>query len=149
MQIKFKKVHTKKDLIISAIVLAAGIGLYFINAGLGILLAVCGLLMLLFYKEGYMREGEDVALRKEAVDIAHSCKDSLKGFLEGKDVEPEVKTDINGGIIRLEVFYNATAPIAYAQLFDFSNYTYEPATEIVELRGDRAEKLINKLKSIA
>ena len=149
MQIKFKKVHTKKDLIISAIVLAAGIGLYFINAGLGIFLAVCGLLMLLFYKEGYTREGEDVALRKEAVDIAHSCKDSLKGFLEGKDVEPEVKTNINGGIIRLEVFYNATTPIAYAQLFDFSNYTYEPATEIVELRGDRAEKLINKLKSIA
>ena len=28
---------------------------------------------------------------------------------------------------------------------DFSNYTYEPATEIVELRGPRAEKLICKL----
>ena len=40
MQIRVKKVHTKKDLIISATVLAAGIGLYFINAGLGIFLAV-------------------------------------------------------------------------------------------------------------
>ncbi len=149
MQITFKKVHTKKDLIISAIVLAAGIGLCFINLGLGVFIAVCGVLMLLFYKGSYKREGEDIVLQKKAFDVAHSCRDSLKGFLEGKDIEPEVKTNIKGGIIRLEVFYNATAPIAYAQLFDFSNYTYEPATEIVELRGERAEKLINKLKSIA
>jgi hypothetical protein len=33
----------------------------------------------------------------------------------------------------------------HIQLFDFSNYTYEPATEIVELRGQKAEKLIGKL----
>ncbi|MBR3441356.1 MAG: hypothetical protein IKH00_06815 [Bacteroidales bacterium] len=149
MEIKFEKVHTTKDLIISAIVLAAGIGLFFINTGLGVIFAACGILMLLFYKSGYICEGDNTVLEKKALDIAHSCKDSLKAFLEGKDVEPEVKTNINGGIIRLEVFYNATASIAYAQLFDFSNYNYEPATEIVELRGERAEKLINKLKSIA
>lgn len=145
MEIKLKKVHTAKDLIISAIVLAAGIGLYFINAGLGAVIAVCGILMLLLYKDGYKREGEGIVLRKKALDVAHTCRDSLKGFLEGKDVEPEVKTNINGGVIRLEAYYNLAATIAYAQLFDFSNYTYEPATDIVELRGPRAEKLISKL----
>ena len=145
MEIKFKKVHTAKDLIISAIVLAAGIGLYFVNAGLGAVIAVCGLLMLLFYKDGYKRDGEGIVLQKKAFDIAHSCRDSLKGFLEGKDVEPEVNTSLNGGVIRLEAYYNADAATAYVQLFDFSNYTYEPATGIVELRGPKAEKLIGKL----
>ena len=145
MEIILKRVHTAKDLVISAIVLVAGIGLYFLNAGLGITIIVCGLLLLVFYKAGYKREGEDIVLHKEALDVSHSCRDSLKGFLEGKDVEPEVNTNINGGVIRLEVYYNADAAIAYAQLFDFSNYTYEPATEIVELRGPRAEKLICKL----
>ncbi len=145
MEIKLKKVHTVKDLVISAIVLVAGIGLYFVNAGLGVTIAACGLLLLVFYKAGYKREGEDVVLRKAALDVSHSCRDSLKGFLEGKDVEPEVNTNINGGVIRLEVYYNADAAIAYAQLFDFSNYTYEPATEIVELRGPKAEKLISKI----
>lgn len=145
MEIKLTKVHTTKDLLISAIVLAAGIGLYFVNAGLGILLAFCGILMLLFFKGGYKREGEDIVLQKKALDIAHSCRDSLKGFLEGKDVEPDVNTSINGGIIRLEVYYNAAAPVAYAQLFDFSNYTYEPATGIVELRGPKADQIITKL----
>ena len=145
MEIKLTKVHTTKDLLISAIVLAAGIGLYFVNAGLGILLAFCGILMLLFFKGGYKREGEDIVFQKKALDVAHSCRDSLKGFLDGKDVEPEVNTSINGGVIRLEVYYNADASLAYAQLFDFSNYTYEPATGLVELRGPKADKLITKL----
>lgn len=145
MEIKLKKVHTAKDLILSAIVLAAGIGLYFVNAGLGAVIGVCGLLMLLFYKAGYKREGEGIVLKKKALDVAHTCRDSLKGFLDGKDVEPEVKTNISGGVIRLEAYYNADAAIAYVQLFDFSNYTYEPATGIVELRGPKAEKLISKL----
>ena len=145
MEIKLTKVHTTKDLLISAIVMAAGIGLYFINAGLGILLAVCSVLMLLFYKGGYKREGEDIVLQKKALDVAHTCRDSLKGFLDGKDVEPEVNTSINGGIIRLEVYYNAVSSVAYAQLFDFSNYTYEPVTGIVELRGTKADKIITKL----
>ena len=145
MEIKLKKVHTAKDLIISAIVLAAGIGLYFVHVGLGVTIALCGLLLLFFYKAGYKREGEDLVLRKAALDVSHSCRDSLKGFLDGKDVEPKIDKTALGGIVRLEAYFNAKAAIAYIQLFDFSNYTYEPATEIVELRGPRAEKLICKL----
>lgn len=145
MEYKLKSVHTGKDLVISAVILAAGIGLFFVNAGLGVVIAVCGLLMLLLYKTGHKREGENVVLRKKAIDVAHHCRESLKGFLDGKDVEPEIDTNENGGVIRLEIYYNAAAAVAYAQLFDFYNYTYEPATEIVELRGPRAEKLIAKL----
>ena len=145
MEIKLKKVHTAKDLAISATILAAGIGLYFVNAGLGGVIGICGLLMLLFYKAGYNRAGEGIVLKKKALDVAHTCRDSLKGFLEGKDVEPVIKTNLNGGVIRLEAYYNADAAIAYVQLFDFSNYTYEPATGIVELRGPKADKLISKL----
>ena len=145
MEIQLKKVHTTKDLTISAIVLAAGTGLYFVNAGLGITIAVCGLLMFLLCKGGYKREGDSIVLRRKALDVAHSCRDSLKGYLEGKDVEPVVEASMNGGVIRLEAYYNAEAAVAYVQLFDFSNYTYEPATELVELRGPRAEALIAKL----
>ena len=145
MEIIFKKVHTAKDLVISAIMVAAGIGLYFVNVGLGIFIGVCGLLMIILYKGAYKREGEDILLKKTALDVAHSCKESLKGFLDGKDVEPEVNTSVNGGVIRLEVYHNAGASVAYAQLFDFSNYSYVPATEIVELHGKRADCLISKL----
>ena len=145
MEITFKKVHTAKDLIISTLVIIAGVGLYFVNQELGGVIGVCGLLLLVFYKAGYKREGEGILLTKKALDVSHSCRDSLKGFLDGKEVEPQIDTTAIGGIIRLEVYYNADAAIAYAQLFDFSNYTYEAATGIVELRGPKAEKLIRKI----
>ena len=145
MEINFKRVHTVKDLILSAVILAAGIGLYFINIGLGVVIAACGLLMLLLYKGGYKREGEDIVLCLKAMDLDHSCRTSLKDYLDGKDVEPLVNPSVRGGIIRLEVYCNAEAAVAYAQIFDFSNYTYEAATPLVELRGPRASRLINKL----
>lgn len=145
MEIKLKKVHTQKDLSISAIIVAAGIGLYFLHSGLGAFIAVCGILLLLFWKSGYKREGENTLLQKKAFDVSHACRESLKDFLEGKDVEPQLDTTNEGGIIRLEAYYNTAESLAYAQLFDFSNYAYEPSTELVELRGCRADKLIEKL----
>lgn len=145
MENQFKKVHTAKDLVISALVLAAGIGLYFVNAGLGILLGVCGLLMLLFYKAAYKKVGGDTLLTKKAVDVASSCRGSLLDYLNGKDVDPTIQQPGAGGVVRLEVYYNKEAGVAYAQLFDFSNYTYEPATGLVELHSPKADKLIDKL----
>ena len=145
MEIKFKKVHTAKDLIISTLVIATGVALYFVNEGLGFVIGVCGLLLLLFYKAAYKKIGDNTLLTKKAQDLASSCMNSLIDYLGGNGDEPEVKQPGAGGVVRLEVYYNKEASVAYAQLFNFSNYTYEAATEIVELRGPKAEKLINKL----
>ena len=145
MEIKFKKVHTAKDLVISILVIAAGVGLYFLNAGLGIVIGACGLAMLLFYKTAYKKPGGDTVLTKKALDIAHACRQGIKDYLDGKDVDPELTAPGAGGVVRVEIYYNKGAGVAYVQLFDFSNYAYEPATDIVELRGPRAKKLIDKL----
>lgn len=145
MEIKFKKVHTAKDLIISILVIAAGAGLYFVNEGLGFVIGICGLLLLLFYKAAYKKIGDDTLLTKKALDVASSCRNSLLDYLNGKEVEPEVQQPGAGGVVRLEVYYNKGAGVAYAQLFNFSNYTYEAATDMVELHSPKADKLINKL----
>ena len=145
MEINFKKVHTGKDLAISTIVLLAGIGLFFVNKGLGICIAVCGLAMFLIYKGGYKKDGQGIVLTKKSEDICKACKCSIVEFLGGKDCIPTVKKGNEGGSIRLDVYYNKTEGVAYAQLFDFCNYTYEPATEVVELKGDKANKLISQL----
>ena len=145
MEIKFKKVHTIKDLTLSAILFAAGIGLYFINAGLGVVTAVCGLLMLLFWKNGHKAEGKDLLLQHKAVDLSKSCRASVLDFLAGKDIIPEFRAGNQGGIIRLEVWYNGTAKTAYARLYDFENYMYVAATGIVELHDARADRLIARL----
>ena len=145
MEINFKKVHTGKDLAISTIVLLAGIGLYFVNKGLGIIIAVCGLAMFLLYKGGYKKNGQGIVLQKKSEDLCKSCRQSILDYLNGKDVTPQIKKGDEGGSVRLDVYYNAAAEIAYAQLFDFRNYAYEPETDVVALHSPRADKLISQL----
>lgn len=145
MEINFKKVHTAKDLAISTIVLLAGAGLFFINKGLGITIAVCGLAMLFLYKGGYRKDGHGVLLTRKSEDLCKCCKQSIVDFLDGKEIEPQVKKGHEGGSVRLDVYFNEASGIAYAQLFDFRNYAYEPETEVVELHSPRADKLISLL----
>ena len=142
MEYNFKKVHTGKDLAISSIVLLSGIGLFFVNKGLGFCIAVFGLGMLIFYKGGYRIDGKGTLFTKTSEDICKSCRSSILEFLNGKDVTPVVKKGSEGGSIRLDVYFNRTEGVAYAQLYDFCDYSYEPATEIVGLEGDKAGKLI-------
>ena len=145
MDYDFKKVHTGKDLAISSLVLIAGIGLFFVNKGLGILIAVCGIAMFFLVKGGYKKDGQGIVLQKKSEDLCKACRTSVVEYLNGKDVTPQVKKGSEGGSVRLDVFYNATEGIAYAQLFDFRNYTYEPETDVVELHSPRADKLISQL----
>ncbi len=142
MEIKFNRVHTAVDLTISSIVLAAGIGLYFIHSGLGAVIAVCGLLMLIFYKGGYRREGDRTLLKKEGLDISRKCREQLTGYLAGLGAGLDIDKSNSGGTIRVEIYYEASGATAYVQVFDFADYLYRPATEMVELKGKRAETLL-------
>lgn len=146
MEITFKQVHTAKDLTISAIIILSGAGLCFFNVALGVTGIVFGVLSLLFYKTGYRLSGGDgPVLSKKAFDVARTCRQSIFDYLSGKDVEPQLIAPGTGGVVRIEVFYNAEEGLAYARLYDFSNYMYEEATDMVELRSPKADSLISKL----
>ncbi len=144
MEYNFKKTHIGKDLAVSVILIIAGAGCFFLNKGIGIMIAACGLVSLLLYKAGYKVVGKDYLLTKKSEDLCKCCKSSLMDYLNGKDITPEIKRGNEGGSIRLDVYFDKANAIVYAQLFDFSNYEYVPATEVVEIYGERAEKLISK-----
>lgn len=148
MEINFKRVHTGKDLIISTIVLISGAGLFFVNKGLGGFIVFCALLMFLFCRGGYRRNGQGVILCKKCVNLSRYCRTSIINFLEGKETNLSVKNGNEGGSISLEVYYNQNENIAYAQLYDFRNYKYETVTGIVELEGKKAHTLISKLQEL-
>ena len=145
MKIKFIKVHTFKDLTFSILGIFVGAALFFLHAGLGLFIAVCGVFTLLFWKTGYKVEGDDTLLRRQLLDLSQSCRPSIMDFLSGKDVVPDIRTGNEGGVVQLEVWYSDTAKVAYARLYDFVNYTYEQATDIVELHDARADRLISRL----
>lgn len=145
MEYNFKKVHTGKDLAISTIVFLAAICLFFVNKELGICTEICSIFMFVFYKGGYKLDGQGILLTKYSEELCKDYMPSITDFLNGKDVIPQIKKGFEGGSVRLDVYYNATAGIAYAQLFDFINYSYVPVTGIIELNTPRADTLIAQL----
>lgn len=143
METTFKKVHTAKDLTISISIILVGIGLCFVNMGLGVSVAICGLLTLCLYKSGYKKDG--VVLARKSEDLCKACKASLLEFLKGQENTPMLTKGSEGGCIRLDVYFNQKEGVAYAQVFDFCYYTYEPASELVRIDYDKSDKLINQL----
>lgn len=143
----FDKVHTVKDLAISLIILGSGAGLFFVHKGLGIMLVISGILALVFLKSGYRDPVTQVVLRKSCAEADKKCRQSLLDFISGLIDEPEIVRTGVGAVVRIEMYHNLEEGVAYIQLFDFENYNYVPATEILSLGEDRAARLLYKLSS--
>ena len=133
-EIKIKKVHTFLDLAIASIVLAAGIGLYFLLPGWGILFCFIGVLLFVFYKRADKRVGEATLHRSGLID-----------FLENNTDVLDFETTSEADHLYLEVYFNAEKPVAYVRLYDVAENRFDAATEMSELRASMAEKLITKL----
>lgn len=144
MKTDIKSVHTSKDLMVSIPLIAIGAGLFFVNKGLGIVIALLGLVFLLLYKKGYRLEGVDCCFQKQDLELCKACRSSVMDYLSGKDVHPEIKEGNEGGSVRLVVYYNKAEGLAFAQLFDYKGYDYQPASEFVEIRRPRVDRLIDK-----
>jgi hypothetical protein len=145
MEKNFRRVHTLNNIIITAVIAVAGIGLYFVNPGLGISLVVVAVLLFFLWKSGFRKDGLSTVFTKEAIDVPRSFRQNIIDFLEGKSDDVEFQEGCEGGCVRIEAFYNKHEQIAFAQLMDFSSYTYQPVGEMVELRGAKAAKFIETL----
>lgn len=145
MEIRIKKVHTLLDLVVSVAVIAAGVGLYFVLPGWGILFCLIGVLLIVFWKRASKRVGESTLLKEIDVDLVPECRDALIGFLEGDGELPELSKSDDGDHLWMEVFFNKDEKVAYARLYDVAANNFEPATGMLELRGPKAEKLISRI----
>lgn len=144
-EIRIKKVHTFLDLAIAAVVFAAGVGVYFLLPGWGILFCLIGIVLFAFYKRANKRVGENTLLKEKHLDLAPECRSGIMAFLDQKSDSLEFTTSLEGDHLYLEVYYNTEVPVAYARLYDVAENRFEPTMAMMELRGSRAQILIDKL----
>jgi len=144
-EFKIRKVHTVLDLVISAVVLAAGVGLYFVLPGWGILFSLIGILLFTFYKRANMCVGDKTLLKEKTLDLATDIREQLTAFLSGQADIPELTPSGEDEHLYLEVYYNADASVAYAQLYDVADSHFDPATPMRKLTGAPAASLIAQL----
>lgn len=144
-EIKIKKVHTFLDLAIATVVFAAGIGIYFLLPGWGILFCLVGVLLFVFYKRSYKRVGKGTLLKEKSLDLAPECRNGIIDFLDGRADKLALLAATEGDHLYFEVYFNAGEQLAYAQLYDVAENRFEPATPMKELQGSRAQTLIANL----
>ena len=144
-EIKIRKVHTFLDLAVAAIVFAAGVGIYFLLPGWGILFCLIGILLFLFYKRAYKCVGERTVLNEKSQDVALECSNGIIHFLDEKADKLDLPAATEGDHLYLEAYFNAEKQLAYARLYDVAENRFEPVTEMKQLRGSRAQTLITEL----
>ena len=145
MEKNFKKVHAIKDLIISGCIILAGTALFFVHKATGVCIFLCGIIFLILYKSGYKLNDEGILLQKKSMELNYNCRESLLDFINGKKIEPMLVQGNEGGTVLLEVWFNAPADIAYAQLSEYKELRFQPVTDIVKLSADQAQLLIQKI----
>ena len=133
------------DFVISGAFIAAGIGLFFVSKGIGITLAVIGLLLLVFLKSGFQRENDSIILSHKKIEIGKRYQQTVLDFLNGKSEELQVKPGNEGGTLLLETWYNSKEGVAFAQLSTYEELSFQPITEIIELKDHQTKILIEKL----
>ena len=145
MENKFKKVHAWKDLVISGVILVAGIVLFFVNKTLGIAIGLCGLLSFFLYESGWRCEGDDTPLRKRSVEVSRNCKPSLMAFLEDGRNIPELVPGNDGGTLLVEVWFAPDQSKSYVQLSEYLELSFQKITDVVELDEVSTRKLLARL----
>ena len=141
----FKRVYTPRDFVIFAILLAVGISAYFISQGLGITIAICALARLAL-KSGYKESSNGPTLKRRKIDLTTTIRQEWKDYLGGRDIEIRIEgPQSESGALLLELYYNKEAEVAYAQLYEFVNYSYEKVTELTPLKDERALRIIKLL----
>lgn len=144
MENNFTKVHTSMDFIISGVIIAAGIGLFFISMATGIVVALCGILLLICYKSGYKYGNKDIVLKHKQLEVSKKYQKNVLDFLNGDATDLEMQPGNESGTLLLEVWCNTQASVAYAQLHDYLELRFQPITGIIELPTEKVQKVIEK-----
>ncbi len=145
MENNFVKVHSNRDIFVSALILVAGIVLIFVNNILGIVIILCGLLFFLLHKSGYKFNNQGFVLQKKSIELSRKCQQSVLDFLNGQNKEPHLIKGNEGGTFLLEVWFNKEGKTAYAQVSVFQDLDFRKITEIIELNSSDAQILIEKI----
>lgn len=134
MEKKFGRKRAAKDIIISVATLAAGAACLFIGtdiwSGIGIVLLALGLTFVLAFKSAFKLPGDEKTYSRKVFTFAQTQREMLNKALKGEGVL-DLKKQGTGTAIMLYLYLSLDGTRAYAQRFDFSDYRYQPASELV------------------
>ena len=144
MQDKIKKTRSKKDLIISLIILLAGIAMCFSSDSsvliCGIIAIIGGIAAFCAMKTSFKIEGDDTIYECKIIHQPALRIDYTEDFLKGKTPSFEY---IRGDGLMLYVYHNADNTQGYALIKEFVDYDWKEHGELYKLDVNQLSQLMS------
>ena len=144
MQDKIKKTRSKKDLIISLVLLLAGVAMCFSSDSsvliCGIVFIMIGIAALIAMKTSFKIDGDDTIYQCQIINQPALRMDQTEAFLKG---EAKTFEFIHGDGLMLYVYHNADNTKGYAQMKVFSDYDWIEHGELYKLDANQISQLLS------
>ncbi len=139
MEKKFSRKKSALDIIISLVFIVAGaIALSLrtdVWVGIGIVLLVFGITFWFALKSSYKLPGDKRSYSKKIYNFKSDQSEMLRKALSGSG-KLNLKEEGKGNMIMLYLYRSKDGTQAYAQSFGFSDYRYQPTSELVSIAPD-------------
>lgn len=120
-----KQVFLLSDIAVLLAVFIPGIVCLFLGedwSGTGVIIILCGLMMVPFYHHGYRLDGHKGVFRKKDVLMPRECKEEILAFLDGQSDTLDLHPRMNGGAV-VDIYYRKNEAVARARYFDYAEFS--------------------------
>ncbi|MBQ4434055.1 MAG: hypothetical protein IJK05_08895 [Bacteroidales bacterium] len=138
-----RQVFLLSDLLVLLVVFLPGIVCLFLGEGwngAGVIIILCGLMMVPFYHHGYKLEGRKGVFRKKDVLMPRECKEEILAFLDGSSNVLDLHPTMKGGAI-VDIYYQKNEACAIARYFDYSEFASGTEYHFREITPEQMKKL--------
>lgn len=119
-----KKTFLPQDIAILAAVFAAGAACFPLGEGwgeLGVIIILCGVIMLPFYHHGYKLEGQKGLFRLKEISLSRENRDEILAFLDGNTELLDLHPWQKGGAL-VDVYWRKNDGFMMARYFDYADF---------------------------
>ena len=133
-----------QDIAVLAVILAAGAACFLLPGegwgGTGVLIILCGALMVPFYHHGYKLAGQKGLFRVKEILLSRENKDEILAYLEGKTDTLDLHPWQKGGVL-VNVYTRKSDGLFLAQYFDYADYAQGVDYPLLEVSDEQIKVL--------
>lgn len=147
MKKSFKRVRSITDIIITVLLLLAGIALSIFTQQIsvhivGYLLILTGFILIFVLRTAYKDEETGELYKRKDRYFAQSKKNYLLQALKENVETIDLSGEEEGTGLRLDIFYSKKTGKVYLQLSEYVPYVYQPCSDFFEFNTTNAARLI-------
>ena len=119
-----KKTFLPQDVAVLAVVFAAGAACFLLGegwGGLGVIIILCGAMMLPFYHHGYKLDGQKGMFRLKEISLSRENRDEILAYLDGKTDSLDLHPWQKGGAL-VDVYWRKSDGFMMARYFDYADF---------------------------